>query len=290
MTRPRPATATPREPRSARDRRGGGREGSARRPTLLSAAAGALALAVALALAGHAGAQATAPGPVTVPGGSYDPFYPVKGEAPHQVAPFVLDATPVTNAEFLAFVADDPFYQRGALPPVFAAPGYLRHWAGPTELGAADPDAPVVNVSWFAASAYCEARDMRLPTEAEWELVGRASEDRLDARGDPLWAVAVLARTTANGPLPAVGRDAPNAYGVHDMHRLFEWVDDAGSSITTHDSRGDGDDRIATVCGGAAEGASDRSDYAAFLRFAVRAGTSASSVTPHLGFRCAGVP
>jgi formylglycine-generating enzyme len=271
----RTATADPRA-------RGAARVAS---PRLLATVATALVLAAGVAVA-DTGSGARF-GSVPIPGGSYDAFYAVAGEIEAVVAPFSIDVTPVTNARYLAFVTAEPLYRRGAIPALFADPGYLRHWAGPLDLGDADPDAPVVNVSWFAALAYCEAQGRRLPSEAEWELVGRASAHAFDARGEAGWNDEVLARTTATSTGP-VGLGTPNAYGAYDMHRLFEWVDDAQASITTQDGRAEGDTLIAKVCGGAADGAADRRDYAAFLRYAVRAGQDASSVTPHLGFRCAG--
>jgi formylglycine-generating enzyme required for sulfatase activity len=221
-----------------------------------------------------------------VPGGRYEPFVAIAGERPVEVAPFDLDALPVTNADFLAFVRAEPDWRRDRVPELFAAPGYLGHWAGADDLGDAHPDAPVAYVSWFAASAYCEAQGARLPTEAEWELAARASATETDGRGDARFLAEVLARTMAARPQP-VGRDAPNAFGLHDLHRTFEWVEDAHRGLAALDGRNDEDDRLAAVCGGAAEGASDRRDYAAFLRVTVRTAAAANGVGPSLGFRCA---
>src|SRR5690606_42023882 len=77
-----------------------------------------------------------------------------------------------------------PTRRSSDLPRVFASDSYLAHWGDDGGLGTARPDAPVTNVSWFAAAAYCEARGGRLPTEAEWELVARAGreEDRKSTR------------------------------------------------------------------------------------------------------------
>ena len=63
----------------------------------------ALLLGFALATAGAASEAPAPPGMRLVPGGRYDPFYPVKNEQPTPVAPFYLDALPVTNAQLLEF-------------------------------------------------------------------------------------------------------------------------------------------------------------------------------------------
>src|SRR5690606_7722820 len=74
------------------------------------------------------------------------------------VAPFEMMVHPVTNAQFLAFVTRNPAWRRGEVATVFAEPRYLSHWSGPLSLGErALPQQPLTQVSWFAASAYCEA-------------------------------------------------------------------------------------------------------------------------------------
>jgi formylglycine-generating enzyme required for sulfatase activity len=255
-------------------------------PAARAQGASAALAAVPDGVAFAAVAARAAAGRRPVPGGLYEPFVVIQGERPVEVAPFALDALPVTNADFLAFVRAEPDWRRDRVPELFATSGYLRHWAGAEDLGTAHPDAPVAYVSWFAASAYCEAQGARLPTEAEWELAARASTTEADGRGDARFLAEVLARTVAGTPQP-VGRDAANAFGLHDLHRTFEWVEDAHRGLAAIDGRNDDDARLAAVCGGAAEGASDRRDYAAFLRVTVRTAAAANGVGPSLGFRCA---
>ncbi len=224
-----------------------------------------------------------------VPATSYAPFYPVAGEGPHDVPAFEIAGLPVTNADYLGFVQDHPEWAKGAPPEIFADPSYLAHWAGPTDLGDAAPDAAVTYVSWFAAGAYCDARGLRLPSEDEWEVAARADARRTDADDDPVVRAQRLAAYARRNAAPArVGQGAPNVFGVHDLHALvWEWVEDPWSGIVQGDSRNIGDRDVARVCGGASLGARDRDDYPAFLRHAVRTALGPSSVTAPVGFRCA---
>lgn len=227
---------------------------------------------------------------VEIPAGEIELLYPIDGEATAQVAAFRIDARPVTNAEFREFVASDPFWARSTVPVVFVGHGYLTAWSGDFDLGDLLPDAPVTNVSWFAAAAYCEARGARLPTEAEWELVARAGVTGPDGRTEAGFSQAVLSKTVARSSTPGpVGAGTPNHYGVHDMHGLvWEWVFEVGSSLNTADSRSQGDKRLVLVCAGGSVGATDTTDYAAFLRYAYRGGLTGDYSGSGLGFRCAG--
>jgi len=226
---------------------------------------------------------------VQVPGGEVALLFPVEGEDLAYVEAFELDVTPVTNAQFLAFVTDHTEWARSAVPRVFATDTYLAHWAGDLVLGSVDPAAPVTNVSWFAAAAYCEARGGRLPTEAEWELAARAGRDTTDGYLEPGYREQVLAYVTSRGSAPGpVGQGEVNAYGVNDMHGLvWEWVFDAGAAMNTADSRSAGDRRLQLLCGGGSARATDTGDYAAFLRYAFRSGLSGDYAGGGLGFRCA---
>ena len=237
--------------------------------------------------------RASAAPTVRVDGGTYPPFYEAPDGAPVEVAPFRMQTTPVTNADFLAFVRADAAWRRGAVPALFADGGYLSHWDGPTTLGAAAPvDHPVTRVSWFAASAYCRAAGGRLPTEAEWEWVARASATERDATADPAFARQILDWYAAphgeGGPGRAVGAAAPNVWGIFDLHGLvWEWVLDFNSNFVSGDNRQLGDAERGRFCGGAALSSADARDYAAFMRFAFRSSLRATYTVHNLGFRCA---
>ncbi len=112
---------------------------------------------------------------------------------------------------------------------------------------------PVVNVSYNDALAFCqwlsskEGKHYRLPTETEWEYANRAGTQTRYANSDdpaqlPAFARAIdLSRHAEFGhvqeiviqpndptafPVP-VGRLAPNAFGLYDMHgNVWEWVAD----------------------------------------------------------------
>ena len=88
---------------------------------------------------------------------------------PVPIDAFSMRVTPVSKGDFRRFVEATPAWQRGRVPRTFADAGYLHDWRGATAVG--EPAAegqPVVNVSWFAAEAYCEGEGGRLPTWSEW--------------------------------------------------------------------------------------------------------------------------
>ncbi|HWU03533.1 MAG TPA: SUMF1/EgtB/PvdO family nonheme iron enzyme, partial [Novosphingobium sp.] len=152
---------------------------------------------------------------IAIAGGTFtmgsEAFYPE--EAPRrrvQVDPFLIDATPVTNAQFAAFVAQtgyttfaqtppDPAQYPG-MDPALAVPGSLvftmtdvpvdtgdpsqwwrwvpgadwRHPTGPESTIEDIMDHPVVHVVHQDAAAYAAWAGKQLPSEAEFEFAARA--------------------------------------------------------------------------------------------------------------------
>jgi formylglycine-generating enzyme required for sulfatase activity len=229
---------------------------------------------------------------IMVPAGRYAPFF--KGaDEPREVPlnAFWLDAFPVTNADFLEFVKANPKWRRSHVKRLFADQNYLMLWAGDLEIGdSVRSNAPVVQVSWFAAKAYCAWKDKRLPTTAEWEYAAAASANRTDGDNDPEFKQQVLAwyaQPSATN-LPSVGLGKPNYFGIHDLHGLvWEWVADFNTALVTGDSRGDTGLERQLFCGSGAQGSSDRSNYPAYMRYALRSSLKASYTVQNLGFRCA---
>lgn len=98
---------------------------------------------------------------------------------------------------------------------------------------------PVINVSWWDATAYCDwlaketGQPYRLPSEAEWEYACRAGTTTRYAFGDAITLkdanYTFYARHVypERGMTTEVGSYPPNAWGIYDMHgNVWEWVED----------------------------------------------------------------
>ncbi len=248
-------------------------------------------LLVAAVIAGSGAATAAPPDYVHVAAGTLRSV--LAGDAdkdPVAIAAFSMRAVPVTQGEFETFVVAHPEWRRDRVARTFADTGYLHDWASPAPLLAQDVQTrPVVNVSWFAAEAFCEGEEARLPTWNEWEYVAASDASRPDARGDPKWLAQILGwyATSAGSERASVG-GAADYYGVRDMHGLiWEWVDDFNALLVNPDSRsGDDPDKL-KFCGAGAINLQDRQNYAVLMRIALLSSLNASDSTTSLGFRCA---
>lgn len=230
---------------------------------------------------------------IKIPTGSYTPLYrPNDTTVTIDVSGFSIDRHLVTNRDFVAFVEKQPGWSKESAPVLYRDDNYLGHWNGsPARPKASQAKVAVTQVSWFAAEEYCEWQGGRLPTVDEWEYVAAADEKSPDATRDPVFVDKLLAwysRPAHTEVLTPIGKGKPNYYGVEDMHNLvWEWTYDFNSVFVTGDNRQDADDMKNLFCGGAAATAQNKSDYAAFMRYALRNSLQASYTLERLGFRCA---
>jgi ergothioneine biosynthesis protein EgtB len=147
----------------------------------------------------------------------------------------------VTNAEWLAFI-DAGGYSTPSLwlsdgwalaqAEGWTAPGYWRHddegWTTMTLAGrkAIDPQAPVLHVSYYEADAFARFAGKHLPSEAEWEVAGRAGLLN-DAFGQA-W------QWTRSAYLPYPGyRAAEGALGEYNGKFMVSQMVLRGSSVAT---------------------------------------------------------
>jgi formylglycine-generating enzyme len=248
------------------------------------------AIGMALLIGGDAQADLTAM--TVIPAGNYTPLFTAPSDpAQIPVPAFQIDTLPVTNGDYLAFVRANPKWQRSQVSPLFADGSYLQHWSGDLELGPnASAEAPLVHVSWFAARAYARWVGKRLPTTAEWERVAAVGYTGPDGKNDVELNGDIyrwFARPTPK-VMPAVADVRPNFLGVRALFGyVWEWVDDFNTAMVTGESRGDSGLDRNLFCSAGSVGAKDTSDYAAFMRMALRSSLRANNTTSSLGFRCA---
>ena len=181
-----------------------------------------------------------------IPSGSFkmgDEKWGGWGESPSHlvyVDDFYMDIYEITVVDFAAFLNVRGNQEEGGFPWLYTASNnthlyYLGGGKWQPEQGFENH--PIVEVSWYGAKNYCEWREARLPTEAEWEKAARGG---LSGEVFP-WGNAdpVCDFNSPNGAntdtdfdsdcdrTQPVGSYHSNGYGLFDMAgNVAEWVYD----------------------------------------------------------------
>jgi formylglycine-generating enzyme required for sulfatase activity len=263
---------------------------------------------------------------VAIPAGRYrvgsDAHYPEERPARWvEVGAFLIDATPVTNADFARFVAATGYSsvaerQQPAGSAVFVmTPGPVdvrdpsqwwrfiqgASWRAPEGDGSdvtGREHHPVVHVAQEDAQAFAAWCGKRLPNEAEWEVAARGG--LLDAAygwGDELMPNGCLMANTWTGAFPwyfardgrpgtTTVRSFPeNGYGLYDMiGNVWEWTASPFVEKATCGCTGLAATGTVALKGGSFLCAAE---YCARYRPAARIGLTPDSTAAHVGFRCA---
>lgn len=136
-------------------------------------------------------------------------------EKPHNVVldAYYIDTYEVSNKDYKEFMKTTGH----------PAPAY---WDDPR---LNKPEQPVVGVNWYDASAFCEWKGKRLPTEAEWERAAKGP----DGHAHYPWGHQLDSSKANYGQ--TVGKTTPvdsypegkSGYGAYNMAgNVFEWVSD----------------------------------------------------------------
>ncbi len=157
------------------------------------------------------------------------------------VPAFYIDATPVTNGDFMEFIEDDG-YER---PELWSEAGVRwldkgrrlpRYWSNHdggfavrsfAEMDAVDPERPVCHISWYEADAYARYAGKRLPTEPEWEKAASGEAARVYPWGDetPTRELANLDQLAfGTAPAGAYPDGASPCGALQMVGEVWEWT------------------------------------------------------------------
>jgi iron(II)-dependent oxidoreductase len=162
-----------------------------------------------------------------------------------ELAAFEIGRQPVTNGDYLEFVAGGGYQRR----EWWSAPGWAwkerervsRPGGWSEDLACEwrlssqrplDPARPVVHVSWFEADAFARAHSARLPSELEWEKAATWDPAAEGKRPYPWGEAPPTAGTHANldqrrpGPVSVNSHpEGQSSYGCEDMlGQVWEWT------------------------------------------------------------------
>ena len=142
------------------------------------------------------------------------------------LAPFWIDVTPVTNGEYLSFIAAGGYQDRAywsddgwewvnesaARAPKYwsrGGDGWISRSMDRTRPG--DPGHPVIHVCYYEAEAFAKFAGKRLPTEQEWEAAASWDPETGTKRSYP-WGEEPPTKELANVDQLSFGTASVGAY------------------------------------------------------------------------------
>lgn len=152
------------------------------------------------------------------------------------LAPYAMDLTPVTNAQYAEFLKASGYKPKETT-------NFLKHWRDGAP-SAGQGDHPIVYVDLDDARAYARWAGKRLPTEEEWQFAAQGTDSRpypwghTEPKPQDDLCNGFSASTTPVKQFPA-GR---SPFGIYDLcGNTWEW---------TESERADGVNRFAILRGG----------------------------------------
>ncbi len=147
---------------------------------------------------------------------------------------FAMDLTPVTNAQFAAFLRSSGYRPRHP-------ENFLKHWprrAMPPEV----KDHPVIHVDLDDARAYARWAGKRLPTEEEWQYAAQGPDGRKYPWGKKMLPNRCNDGSTGRSTSVKAFPDGRSPFGIYDLcGNTWEW---------TESERTDGRTRFCIIRGG----------------------------------------
>lgn len=142
---------------------------------------------------------------------------------------------------------------------------------------------PRESVTWLDAERYCNLRDGRLPTEAEWEYVARGIDSLIYPWGNTFIAGNVTYRATANERPDSITDNVSGQswVGAFNMSgNVWEWTDSGFIEYPGSSTNDNNDDDLRSLRGGS------WNDGSSIVRPAYRGRAREDYQDQSTGFRC----